>query len=387
MVTSDNNRVVVSQVCGAFQHRDVSQMSPKDFALVVWSLATLKCVDGTWELFMREIIQGKRTLGEFTEQDLSMMLWAFASVGNSDLVGARFANELSTRVASFPEYSTQALSTMFWSLAMLRYCNMELNEQICNELAKRDIAKFNANDLYLVAKSLALFGMSHKRDLMERLVEQVVATCSSLSQRHLISILWSCACLDLLCVAQRLVYCIDLGGDGTAEGNTQLFQVALAWKQTFPKDKVPALFASSIDVSKHVQQLTTSTRQTRVAALLQPHLLASDELIQEAIVLDGISVDILLPNKKHIVEVDGPQHFFQNAPRVPTGATEFKSRLLRNAGFHVHSISAVDFTHWTNAEREEQIAALAAKINAPFQWSVATTKKTKRGTKQKGWIV
>ena len=78
------------------------------------------------------------------------------------------------------------------------------------------------------------------------------------------------------------------------------------------------------------------------------------------------AVDVALPSARVAVELDGPSHFFANAPSVPVGGTAFKRRLLRALGWQLVS---VPHFHWaqlaTGAARAAYVAlALAGSLAA-----------------------
>ena len=56
---------------------------------------------------------------------------------------------------------------------------------------------------------------------------------------------------------------------------------------------------------------------------------------------EGYSVDIILPERRIALEVDGPHHFTQHGK--PTGATVLKRRQLRATGW---SMVAIPYYEW-----------------------------------------
>lgn len=90
----------------------------------------------------------------------------------------------------------------------------------------------------------------------------------------------------------------------------------------------------------------------------QVYQLACEELapknvtvLHEARVLGGITVDIFLPERNLIIEVDGPHHFLDNGS--VRGETVFKLRMLTRAGYTVHSLKLRD--HFTLEDKQEWI--------------------------------
>ena len=78
--------------------------------------------------------------------------------------------------------------------------------------------------------------------------------------------------------------------------------------------------------------------------------------------VSGLIVDVLLPPRKLVIELDGPTHFARNAPHL-LGPTAFKHRILRALGFDVLSVTLEDWDNLIDmkAQRKFLEAALARK--------------------------
>ena len=75
---------------------------------------------------------------------------------------------------------------------------------------------------------------------------------------------------------------------------------------------------------------------------------------------EGFSLDLAQPESKLAIEVDGPSHYLQDVTRgenVVNGATSFKARLLRSFGWTVAHISFLDWSHKSDSERRQLVAA------------------------------
>ncbi|KAH9253701.1 hypothetical protein BASA81_008319 [Batrachochytrium salamandrivorans] len=340
-------------ICTEIGNRDLAKLSSKDFTQVAGEFVSLKWTSElAWDKLSAAVMGN--ALERFTDQDLPIVLWAFAMINRPE-VANKFAQTMATK--RFDQgFTTQNLCSMFWSLAELRYRDVVLCNRLCDELEHRQVTK--GSDLGLIAKSLAVFNLTGRTKLLTQLV--LAAGNGNCSQRDLFTILWSCACLDQLSLVrdsalmQRLVTATT-EEYSSVEAQTQLHQVAKAWKQTF---QTPFPIHSPLAIAAAT---TTSSRQIRLAALLQTHFPLPGDLEQETIV-DGLSVDLFLPKYACVVEMDGPQHFFTNAPHMPIGMTEFKRRLLTQSGYRVYSISASDFTQRSVEERKFKIASLAKEI-------------------------
>lgn len=344
---------LVELVCTEIGNRDLTRLSAKDFAQVAWGFATLRW-NSQWDALSAAATGS--ALERFTNPDLCLVLWAFA-VANRLEVASTFARALATKPLD-QGFTTQNLCSTLWSLAELRYWDVALCNRLCDEL-ERNRRVTHGSDLALVAKSLAVFNLTERTALLAQVV--LAASHEDCSQRDSLTVLWSCACLGQLSLVRDSAWVRRLaaGEYSSVEAQTQLHQIAKAWQQAFqspfpaPSPPPPPLLASA----------ATSSRQTRLAALLQHHFSSPGELEQETVV-DGLSVDLYLPAHACVVEMDGPQHFFANAPQRPTGTTEFKRRLLAQSGYRVFSISAVDFTQRSVEERKFRVASLAKEIRS-----------------------
>ncbi|KYO02376.1 putative RAP protein [Plasmodium gaboni] len=70
----------------------------------------------------------------------------------------------------------------------------------------------------------------------------------------------------------------------------------------------------------------------------------------EFFILDSILVDIFIPHSKIVIEIDGPNHFFQKGEMIIYKAnTLFKKRLLRALGYTVISVPISDYTFMFSA--------------------------------------
>jgi very-short-patch-repair endonuclease len=93
-----------------------------------------------------------------------------------------------------------------------------------------------------------------------------------------------------------------------------------------------------------------SVQGTRMVSPIQRQVLDSmramgyNHVILEGSV-DGISVDILVPEERLVIEVDGPWHFASNRTNVSIGSTRWKRSLLTSRGWTVVNVEAYQLTH------------------------------------------
>lgn len=87
------------------------------------------------------------------------------------------------------------------------------------------------------------------------------------------------------------------------------------------------------------------------------------QILEELVISDGLSIDVALqPVSQRIgIEFDGPWHYFRNDPRVETGRTVFKKRLLAACGW---TVLHVPYWEWGALDRtpEARTAYLKMKL-------------------------
>ena len=70
----------------------------------------------------------------------------------------------------------------------------------------------------------------------------------------------------------------------------------------------------------------------------------------------GYSVDLLIPSKRIVVEVDGPSHFVdtRTGPSL-SGSTMLKHRHLKACGYHVVSVPYFEWYHLTSKQQTKYL--------------------------------
>lgn len=99
----------------------------------------------------------------------------------------------------------------------------------------------------------------------------------------------------------------------------------------------------------------SSTTHQRVSAILTKFGVNHEN----EYTVGGLVVDIAIPERKLIIEVDGPTHFFRDSVRV-TGNTVMKHRMLRDMGWEVVSIPFLAWESLAPHERNPFIVTLLA---------------------------
>ena len=64
---------------------------------------------------------------------------------------------------------------------------------------------------------------------------------------------------------------------------------------------------------------------------------------EEETIVGLCSVDLIIPELKVAIEVDGPTHFTRTIPKRPLGPTMMKQRHLERAGWVVFSVNSDDW--------------------------------------------
>jgi hypothetical protein len=91
---------------------------------------------------------------------------------------------------------------------------------------------------------------------------------------------------------------------------------------------------------------------------------ADEEVLEEQMLLGGISIDLFLPARKLVIETDGPNHFFQN--QEPTGSTKFKRRILEKYGYRVCPVLYSSFRMMGGKEQREMLIELLRPQGEPM---------------------
>ncbi|EUT90684.1 hypothetical protein PFAG_01041 [Plasmodium falciparum Santa Lucia] len=129
------------------------------------------------------------------------------------------------------------------------------------------------------------------------------------------------------------------------------------------KKKIHAIFEKYFKVSINVlniwkKQLARNQRKEQKTHISSSvHKKISNDLrrlnifhYNEYFILDSILVDIFIPHSKIVIEIDGPNHFFQKGEMIfYKSNTLFKKRLLRALGYTVISVPISDYTFMFSA--------------------------------------
>uniref|UniRef100_A0A7S4FVH6 RAP domain-containing protein n=1 Tax=Eutreptiella gymnastica TaxID=73025 RepID=A0A7S4FVH6_9EUGL len=274
----------------------VAEFPAQNVALTVWAFATLGVYDADMMAAFASHIRKPGVLDEFNPQNLANTAWAFATLGaqDSDLmaaVAARFDQNLQSRW-NVTSFAGQEAANLAWGLV------------VSNALLDKPIAQ-------LLALAVALDG---SRPLA---VQQI-------GQLH-----------------QVLLH-VRLHARELPLSNKLLPHIR------------PLVERCAQSFAENSRRVSPSQLQRSVAAGLQRLGVA----FREEVVLEdagGYSVDMLLPEARVAIEVDGPSHFVKGADGLlPSGPTLLKRRQLEAFGYRVVS---VPFWEWGALRSEGDEAA------------------------------
>ncbi|KAH9258379.1 hypothetical protein BASA81_003428 [Batrachochytrium salamandrivorans] len=278
----------------SFKSPSLRISSPHDLSSILWSLATAKrepsmLVDRVFNTLLDK-------QHECTGQDVSNALWGLAKLRHVP------TRNFTTNGLDFTKFTDQALGNTLWALAVLGGTHVEWLDLLLGEIAMRpghDVPTYN--------------------------------------------LAWSLACLDVLdkpVVVKHLSTISNIGPCLSLEDAMQLQQFKLAWPNHLPLPK----FASNgqtgapspVDVFLRQQQPITESSHVhlQIASALQAKLPKDLVIVNECHTLPnlfGIAVDMYIPAKRLVIEVDGPNHYSWDN-RSMLGSTRFKHRLITKQG-------------------------------------------------------
>ncbi|KAH9253128.1 hypothetical protein BASA81_008810 [Batrachochytrium salamandrivorans] len=337
---------------------------PQETATIAWSMAVLGFVDD--RLMATLALNISKKIDGFNSQDISNSMWAFAKLEwYSIQVASAVADEVKKRTAQ--QFTSRSLVNILWAFAHLRVTNDKLCQRITTALSQLPNSELSLQDQASIMSSLAILGFK-TNSLFSRIAK--VVTEESDPEQVLV-LMWSFACCNALKLAEvKQLFQLDLTKAGLLKHNSrsaiQLHQIQLAWNLAHAGEISVLIDTMSqgnwVDAAKSLVEISSSKTHERVTAQLRVEF-PSEEVVMETFA-NGISVDILLPRLGMVIEVDGPQHFFNNAPHTKTGTTLFKLRLLKAAGYQVYSVPVLhELDHPKHTQRVQQLINALLKQN------------------------
>eukprot|EP00634_Sargassococcus_sp_CCMP2135_P003755 CAMPEP_0198661732 /NCGR_PEP_ID=MMETSP1467-20131203/43658_1 /TAXON_ID=1462469 /ORGANISM="unid. sp., Strain CCMP2135" /LENGTH=373 /DNA_ID=CAMNT_0044398189 /DNA_START=1 /DNA_END=1118 /DNA_ORIENTATION=- len=333
----------------------IGEFRSRDMANAVWAFA--KADVAAPQLFDAIAAEASSRITEFNSQDVANTAWAFAKAGvAAPRLFQAIADEAPRRI---DEFYPQAMANTAWAFAKAGAASPQLFDAIA-AAARLHIGEFKPQEM---ANTVWAFAISRSAPrLFEAIASETSRRVGDFNSKDLASTAWALACVawpdrqifeDLgLAIAGRL-------DEMTEPEQSQLYLVALQMRTQWPDLNTP--LAAHVETFRRAYarfEPQPSQLQRDVSAALAALGWSHDF---EHRTQDGFSLDMADPASKWAVEVDGPTHFLRDVSSgefVVTGATTFKARLLREAGWTLSSLSYFDFLGRTDAEQAELLADL-----------------------------
>lgn len=348
-ISNNNSSGLLPTICQRIiQGRE---LIPQEIATISWAVATLLHYDSA---LMRALAERTvQNVDQFNAQDITNTVWAFAKLGHySRVLMDAVADEVGKR--NRKDFETRALINILWSFATLRHSHAKLCQQISNALLlpRGADSSLSLQDMSNVMYSFALLNCKN-RELFAVIAKQARIAVEQQQQQvrsqDLFVLMWSFACCNVLrmeAVEQFFQVTTSSNAllspkDCTVQSANQLHQCSLAWNDAHYGDRsklIDSIDGAWVYAARTAVADTIFSSKTHISITqeLREHF-DPEQVVMETFV-NGISVDILLPALRTVVEIDGPQHFFANEHETRTGKTLFKLRLLKAAGFQVLSV-------------------------------------------------
>ncbi|KAH9260939.1 hypothetical protein BASA81_000635 [Batrachochytrium salamandrivorans] len=364
---------IATQICT----QDLQWYTAQALANIAWSFASLGKVDSLVCLRISNELMRRQTLQEFTPEALCILLWSFAqsalqSKSESDMYSELFGHLCGEVVKrDLSKFQANDLSQLVWAMAMTGYWSPLVNAKVYKELVGRDLASFKLHNLSAIALSMARLNYVDA-ELTQHLASEFV-------RRHhnpgndpscLLVALWAFSCLDALHLPKvfelfQLPAPSATAPDRTADAAQQLFQVRLNWDQTCHDRGKSNLIEELCDggwLESKLERASHANSSQAHVHLLQRLREQGLQVESEVELLGGLVVDMLVDDQNVVIEVDGPAHFLSDCISA-NGSTRFKHRLLTRAGYRVISVPVVHFSRLSPPEQAAYCNELATRIN------------------------
>lgn len=361
-------RLVADHLCPPTTQPPVRAFNLQDVSTILWGFATVnplgKSTARVFDRLEQFLSKGCKSLGRSSPHDLSSILWSLATAKRepSELVDRVFSALLDKQ----RECTGQDVSNALWGLAKLRHVPTR------HFASGLDFAKFSEQALGNTLWALAVLGGTRVEWLDSLLEEIAVRPGRDLPAYNLV---WALACLDVLdkpVVVQHLSAMSSLGPCLSVEHAMQLQQFKLAWPSHLPLPEFASHAQtgapSPADAFLRQQESTSPTESSHVhltiASALQAKLPKDLVILNECRTLPnlfGIAVDMYIPAKRLVIEVDGPNHYSWDN-RSMLGSTRFKQRLITKQGLGLISIPVNTAPRWIRAQGDEYLTQLAGEI-------------------------
>mmetsp|Transcript_53512 Transcript_53512/g.88900 ORF Transcript_53512/g.88900 Transcript_53512/m.88900 type:complete len:944 (-) Transcript_53512:918-3749(-) len=335
----------------------VPEFLPTDLSVVAWAYAVQK-----WrhhELFCALAEQAVAKMDILTTQSIAFLTWSFARsmVRNESLFSA-VAKRLS-KVEDLHTWNEQYLSNVIWAFGRLGFDDMRFMK------AATQAVRARISELHVQGICSVCIGMSYlryeDRALTEKLVQETLRRLHLFTPNTLVILGFA---LTLAGRFELLTFMLDAldewdsaegGAELSFEQHRQLSIMLLSLRLEAPHileyvpQWLPDRVAQAITATEEEQtQMAESSDMHRdVAAILRT---LRPGFLEE--VSTGVYVlDILYPEEKLVIEVDGPCHYLYYSRRMD-GATYTRDKLLTLQGYTVVHLPFFVWNSWRSEEEK-----------------------------------
>ncbi|MGO0307094.1 DUF1601 domain-containing protein [Endozoicomonas acroporae] len=414
-----------------------ANFNPQEIANLLWAMA--KQVDNGLEQTpeLKEAVAALLILvnvqkANFKSQEIASLLWAMAKLVDN---GQEQTPELNEAVAILlpqvnaqkDQFITQNIAILLWAMAKLLDNGHErtsgLKEAVAALLPNVNVQTANfkpqeiANLLWAMAK---LVDNGQERtpglnDAVTALLHQVNAQKDQFTPQHIANLLWATAKLGelvelnvvtstfeslvrrisknpqlsqqaiLMSIWGVMVCCARLSLDSNANNNVlekHMDDLFNRLKNTFPDNeedqRIIAIAASwlgrAYPVIPHYETII-SKPQSDFRNQLQS-CIPSLKIEEEKSLNSLPPVDLLLPDHKMVIEVQGPSHYLSGDFNTRNGSTLLKIALLQKAGFEVIEIPVNQLCNQDSIKR--YIDHIKTRVDTPPKWHGS-------GSLKRGW--
>ncbi|WP_264769656.1 DUF1601 domain-containing protein [Coxiella burnetii] len=292
---------------------------------------------------IREILEARRHR-RFNGQSVANLLLAIAYHHTQwRLLPRSLAAQLWDAIAKNVErLNPQGIANTLWTLATMNVRRRELEVQGLSDrlldAVHRNAQRFSPQGIANALWALATTGMRWReletRELSNRLFNAVQHSAERFSSQQIANTLWALAMMALSWgylkeqrVDRLLLNAIDQSANQfSLEESTQIM-----WSTRWFDIRPPPEILLKISNMKPPR---SSDLHRHVASVLSAQINGEIPIENEFFIQNCFYVDICIPSKRLVIEVDGPYH-------IPT-KDEFKERLLRKWDYTVERVSYRD---------------------------------------------
>lgn len=352
------------------------EMDCRHLSIIAWSYANVQMYNATF--FNRLANEFLQKVENCSPQDLSNLLWSFATLNQKHESISPIVEECFKKIELFNHYD---LAILLWSLATLNYMpHNSLLEKLTQEISKKieslnvqDISlitwfygkfkikdetlfraftkiiptmQLNPNVLCNIAWSYALLNI--KDDLFFDFLAQTARKNRNLTQDEKIIITWSFCVVDHPQISSLLKLLNEIDFDNLLKKHKTQLKFIYLFCNSKPNLIFPGNKKLCLSIKQHNNGIIQNSKLQQDIASYLSQLNIS---FKKEALINGLSVDFLIINRKIVIEVDGRSHYMYNS-HEPTGKSSFKHRLIEAAGY---KLLVIPFWIWdafhTNKEK------------------------------------